>query len=161
MIGLFGVISYGVSQRTHEIGVRSALGAAPRSILLMILREAMTLVVAGIAIGIAAGLALGRVLESLLFEIKAGDPLVRNRRRRADPRRANSVLRARPARDARGPDASAALRVAESRGAGIRGGFGGGTAIPLVLPGYPQHRKSGLRISCCCEGAQLGSFSWV
>lgn len=75
MIGLYGVISYGVSQRTHEIGVRSALGAAPRSILLMILREAMTLVVAGIAIGIAAGLALGRVLESLLYEIKAGDPL--------------------------------------------------------------------------------------
>jgi predicted permease len=75
MIGLYGVISYGVSQRTHEIGVRSALGAKPTDLLLMILREAMTLVVAGIVLGIAAGLALGRVLQNLLYEIKPGDPV--------------------------------------------------------------------------------------
>ena len=74
MVGIYGVISYSVTQRTSEIGIRMALGAQPKSVLRMILREGMFLAAAGIVAGIAGGLALGRVLRSLLFEIKPTDP---------------------------------------------------------------------------------------
>ena len=74
MVGIYGVISYSVTQRTSEIGIRMALGAQPQSVLRMILREGMFLAGAGIIIGIAGALALGRVLRSLLFEIKPTDP---------------------------------------------------------------------------------------
>jgi len=74
MVGIYGVISYGVTLRTHEIGVRMTLGAQPASILRMTIREGMLLASAGVAIGICGALALGRVLQSLLFEIKPTDP---------------------------------------------------------------------------------------
>ena len=74
MVGIYGVISYSVTQRTREIGVRMALGAQPHSVLRMILREGMFLAAAGIVAGIGGALALGRVLRSLLFEIKPTDP---------------------------------------------------------------------------------------
>ena len=74
MVGIYGVISYGVTQRTREIGVRMALGAQPGNVLRMVIREGMLLAGAGIAIGIGGALALGRVLQSLLFEIKPTDP---------------------------------------------------------------------------------------
>ena len=73
MVGIYGVISYSVTQRTREIGVRMALGAQPESVLRMVLREGMFLAAAGIAVGIGGALALGRVLQSLLFEIKPTD----------------------------------------------------------------------------------------
>src|SRR5690348_6591823 len=75
MVGIYGVISYSVTQRTSEIGIRMALGAQPNSVLRMILREGMFLAAAGIVAGIAGALALGRVLCSLLFEIKPTDPV--------------------------------------------------------------------------------------
>lgn len=75
-VGLYGVIAYTVARRTAEIGVRMALGALPRSVLGLVMREAGALVVAGIAIGLPAALAASRLVESQLFGIKANDPMV-------------------------------------------------------------------------------------
>jgi putative ABC transport system permease protein len=74
LVGICGVISYSVSQRTHEIGIRMALGAQSREVLHQVLWEGMRLALAGLAIGIIAALALTRVLTSLLFEVRATDP---------------------------------------------------------------------------------------
>jgi putative ABC transport system permease protein len=73
MIGIFGVLSYSVSQRTPELGLRMALGAAPRSILALVLKQAGTLIVAGVAIGLAGAYVLSRYVESLLFGIHRTD----------------------------------------------------------------------------------------
>jgi predicted permease len=74
MVGVFGVISYAVTQRTREIGVRMALGAQPRDVLRLVLGEGMLLAAIGIATGAAGALALTKLLESLLYEIKPRDP---------------------------------------------------------------------------------------
>jgi putative ABC transport system permease protein len=73
-LGLYGVLAYSVAQRTTEIGVRMALGALPREVLRMILRQGMFLVGIGVAAGVAGALALGSLLTGLLFEVKATDP---------------------------------------------------------------------------------------
>jgi putative ABC transport system permease protein len=73
-VGIFGVISYSVTRRTHEIGIRLALGAYPRNVLRMVIRDAMLLAGAGILIGMAGALAVTRVLGTLLFEVKPTDP---------------------------------------------------------------------------------------
>lgn len=75
MLGLYAVISYSVSQRIHEIGLRMALGAQRADVLRMIIREAMLLTTAGIVVGLAGAVALGSLLRSLLFEIRPGDPM--------------------------------------------------------------------------------------
>src|SRR6185437_4653443 len=75
VIGLYGVISYSVTQRTNEIGIRMALGATPRDILQMILGGGIKLALIGTAIGVAFALSLGRFLQSLLFEVRATDPV--------------------------------------------------------------------------------------
>jgi len=73
-VGVYGVISYSVNRRTHEIGIRMALGAEPRDVLKLVIRQSMTLVVIGVAIGLAASLALTRLMSSLLFDLSANDP---------------------------------------------------------------------------------------
>lgn len=75
-IGLYGVLSYAVAQRIPEIGVRLALGAEPRGVAQMVLRQGAMLALTGIALGVAAGLAGGRLIESLLYGVSARDPLV-------------------------------------------------------------------------------------
>jgi putative ABC transport system permease protein len=75
LVGVYGVISYGVSQRTGELGLRIALGASRRDILGMVIVQGMTLVIAGIAVGAGAAYGLSRYLTTLLFQIKPADPL--------------------------------------------------------------------------------------
>jgi putative ABC transport system permease protein len=74
-IGIYGVMSYAVSQRTSEIGIRLALGAEARDILGMIVGNAVRLAAAGLAIGVVLALVLSRTLASLLYETAGTDPL--------------------------------------------------------------------------------------
>ena len=74
-IGLYGVMSYNVAQRTNEIGVRLALGAQQENVLWIILREALLLLSAGVVLGLPLSLAAARFLRQQLFGLKAGDPL--------------------------------------------------------------------------------------
>ncbi|HJZ78347.1 MAG TPA: ABC transporter permease [Vicinamibacterales bacterium] len=74
-IGIYGVLAYSVTQRTHEIGVRIALGAQPRGVVRLIVREGMRVGLLGIGAGLAAALALSRALASLLFGVPERDPL--------------------------------------------------------------------------------------
>lgn len=74
IIGIYGVIAYVVSQRSREIGIRSALGAEPRQLKKMFLLHGLALTGVGIAAGLVAAMALGRFMSSLLFDISPMDP---------------------------------------------------------------------------------------
>jgi ABC-type antimicrobial peptide transport system permease subunit len=74
-VGLYGVLAYAVSERTHEIGIRMALGARRESVLGLILRQGVTLVAAGLAAGLLASLLLGRVLAGSLYGVPSTDPV--------------------------------------------------------------------------------------
>jgi ABC-type antimicrobial peptide transport system permease subunit len=75
IVGIYGVISYSVSERTQEMGIRIALGAERADILRLVLRQGLMLALGGIAIGLAASLALTRLLGSMLYRVSATDPM--------------------------------------------------------------------------------------
>lgn len=75
VVGIYGVVSYTVTQRTHEIGIRIALGAVERDVLRLALSEGVKLTLIGMVLGIAGALAATQVLSSLLFEVKPADPM--------------------------------------------------------------------------------------
>jgi putative ABC transport system permease protein len=75
VVGVYGVISYAASQRTHEIGIRLALGAQPRQILKLIFRQGFIIVGAGVLAGVLAAAAMARLVSNLLFGVPPGDPL--------------------------------------------------------------------------------------
>ncbi|HEV2183177.1 MAG TPA: ABC transporter permease [Candidatus Acidoferrales bacterium] len=74
-IGIYGVISYSVAQRTHEIGIRMALGAQPVDVLRMVLKQGVKITFAGVAIGVMVSLGLTQLMSSLLFSVSTADPL--------------------------------------------------------------------------------------
>jgi putative ABC transport system permease protein len=74
-VGIFGVMNYSVQMRTREIGLRMALGAQPRRVLLLVLRQGLLLTLIGIGVGLAGALVLSRVMSGLLYGVGTSDPL--------------------------------------------------------------------------------------
>jgi putative ABC transport system permease protein len=74
-VGIYGVMAYSIEQRTHEVGIRMALGARGRDVLWMVLRQGMVLAGIGLVAGVVAALALTRVMSSMLFSVSATDPV--------------------------------------------------------------------------------------
>jgi predicted permease len=75
VLGVYGVVSYAVARRTREVGIRLAVGAAPNAVVRLLMREGVTLVVIGAGIGLLLGLGMTRLLQTLLFGVRTGDPL--------------------------------------------------------------------------------------
>ena len=75
-IGIYGVVSYLVAQRTHEVGIRIALGALPADVMLLVIRQGMAPVLVGIGCGSLGALGLGQLLASRLFDVETTNPAV-------------------------------------------------------------------------------------
>ena len=75
-VGIYSVVSYSVAQRTHEIGIRMAVGAQHRHVLSMVLGQGLKLVLVGVAVGVTTALGITRVLSNLLFGVTATDPAI-------------------------------------------------------------------------------------
>jgi ABC-type antimicrobial peptide transport system permease subunit len=76
IIGIYGVLAYTAAQRTREFGIRMALGANVSDVVAMVMRHGMWLAASGLAIGVAGALALTRLMTTMLFDVKAADPVV-------------------------------------------------------------------------------------
>jgi putative ABC transport system permease protein len=74
-VGIYGVVSYSVAERTNEIAVRIALGARAADVVMLVLKQGLALAALGVAIGLSASLALTRLMKGLLFGVSAADPL--------------------------------------------------------------------------------------
>ena len=74
-VGIYSVLSYTVRRRVREIGIRMALGASNNDVIRMVLRDGLKPILVGVALGLAAALALSRVVSSLIFGVRATDPL--------------------------------------------------------------------------------------
>jgi putative ABC transport system permease protein len=75
-VGIYGVMSYAVSRRTHEIGIRVSLGASRADVMLLVIRQGMVLALIGSAVGILGALGLSRLMKSLLYGVRPIDPLI-------------------------------------------------------------------------------------
>jgi putative ABC transport system permease protein len=74
-VGLYGVVAHGVTERTHEIGVRMALGAEPHHVRRLVVRQGLSMALAGMVLGLAGAIALSRLVQGLLFGVTATDPI--------------------------------------------------------------------------------------
>ena len=74
-VGIFGVLSYSVAQRTHELGIRTALGAQKKDVIRLVVRETIPMMITGVIVGLAVGVGLTRFMQAMLYEVRATDPV--------------------------------------------------------------------------------------